>query len=223
MGAYSIKQALAMTLRSKKFRTRFFNRDRDKVRLVSIQTVKSLNWHGKDRQLSTYFEMQSRSVPKYYTKAMRKRVNFFGKITHTYDVFLKIDTLKVTEKNWQAYLGSARAWQPNPPQDKIGSIYRKNLAKWDAEKIRKHRKKRHPYVDVGDYNAQANGINGDFRFRCCFVYEKFGHLFHKRGIRLSAQEITKAPKITNPRQEFFLPKHLINLFETLIERGILKV
>lgn len=223
MGVYTIRQALAKTSKSLKFKNRFEYRERDSVRVIRIQKIHTMNWRGKNRQTSVYFEVVSQSVPKYYKKEQMRRVSFFGKIKHQYDVFFKINTMSIHDTSWQVYLGSARRWDSKPPQDKLVSIYKENREKWDADKIRKHKKHRHPYIDVGDYNAQVNGINGDFRFRCCYVYEKLGHLFHKRGIRLSAMEITKAPRVTNKRQELFLPKHIINLFETLIKKGHLKV
>ncbi|HRT34007.1 MAG TPA: hypothetical protein P5023_06180 [Bacteroidales bacterium] len=222
MGKYTIKQAIVKTYKSHKFGNRFDYKNRDSVRIIRVQKIHTMNWHGKTRQLSYYYEVVSQSFPKYYTKEMRRKVSFFRKIKHQYEIFLRCEKLSFNDSNWQVYLGSARRWNPKPPQSQIATIYRENLKKWKPEEIKKHRKRKHPYIDVGDYNSQVNGINGDFRFRCCYVYEKYGHLFHKRGIRLSAIEITKAPKITNSRQEFFLPKHIISLFETLINKGILK-
>jgi hypothetical protein len=126
-----------------------------------------------------------------------------------------MDKLSLQTKNWKARLGSGKRWNPAPPQSQIHSIYRENLSHWSAERKRQHRAKQGLYLDIGDWNSRVNGLNGDWIFRCSYVYHKFGHHYGRNYFGfIPAHQ-------TNPDNILFLPKHLLRVVEVLMNKGIL--
>lgn len=142
--------------------------------------------------------------------------------------------------SWKYRLGSQRKWDSHPSQNKIKSIYRETSDRWKIEKERelsviKRRytgeilknkkkeldkkyadkrdkiKKSAPYLDVGDYNSQVNGVNGDFHFRCQSTYSFYNHLYGRN---------------TYPDGdvgEIFAPKHLIGLIDALMKLSLISI
>jgi len=143
--------------------------------------------------------------------------------------------------NWRYRLGSQKKWNNKPPQAKVKTIYRTTMQLWKNDytkkvdiikkrnikkeektillkkekdifnkKILRHRRDA-PYLDVGDFNAKTNAVNGDFYFRVAPVLQFYGHLYGRNIGNVDN------PDIKNP----FLPKHAISLIEVLIKLKIL--
>lgn len=215
-GKFTLEEVIKRTYDEWENRFDFYKRD-----LVKRITIKEVKTYTPDRLNvpTTKYVVETKSWPQYrpyYTaKDSRGRPRKYQRTTsHTYDTVMQFDRLSVKTRNWKARVGSGRKWNSRPSQSQIHSIYRDNLKRWSKEKIAAHRKKKHKYLDVGDYNAQVNGINGDFAFRCSHAYWKHGHLF---GNSYKKEEVSQ----WNPRAEVFLPKHLINILTILMQKGIL--
>lgn len=148
-------------------------------------------------------------------------------------------SFSVNSVNWKYRLGSQKKWVDHPPQNKVKTIYSETSQKWkleyekEVEKINKlkgkekekqlkilkekytkkksNHKKSAPYLDIGDFNSQVNGINGDFYFRCQSCYQYYNHLYGRNT----------APDYDNELEHPFLPKHLIGLISALLKIGVL--
>jgi len=211
-GTFTIPEVFKLT--KSYYRSRFQNRKRDHVKMIRIRKITVFN---KDRKLAPIvkYEIISQSTPKYgaYINSRNKGRN----IKHQYDIIFEIDELKLTSKNWKIRLGTGKSWK-NAPQNQIDSIYRKNLQRWSPERIQRHRQRRHRYIDSGDWNAQYQGLNGDFVFRCAWVYKLHGHLYD----RMYGAAAQRPPVKMNPKKIMFFPKHIISFLEILMNRGIFK-
>lgn len=218
-GTYTIKELLQKTATSSKFKNRFDYKDRDRVKLVAIRSIK---YFEPDRlnAPSTKIQVVTRSTPKYApykpeskSGRLRKR-----RVNHQYDITFECDRLSINTKNWTVMIGSGRSWIKNPPQSKIHSIYRENLKRWSKEKIEAHRKRKGVYESVGDWNAQVRGINADWIFTQSYCFDFYKHRFGREyGLARNTP-----PNITNKSLEMAAPKHLISFFESLMRSGILK-
>lgn len=216
-GDYTVKEVFQNTFHYMKNRFTYAKRDKIYNR-VSIKRVKIFDKDRKDMPLVKY-EVTTKSTPQYkpYTKGIRKPAIVNRKIHHHYDVVFETDKLSLNTRRWSVALGSGKKWR-KPPQSQIKSIYQETRKSWTKDQIDRHKKKKNLYLDVGDYNAQVNGINGDWLFRCANLYKRRGHLYG----RLYNEANSKAAKKTNPQDIMFFPKHLIVFFELLMKRGILK-
>ena len=219
-GTWTIKEVMQITYQYA--RNRFEYRNRDVVKQIKIQRVRKLSTDRKN-QPTVQFRIESRSYPQYkpYFDAASGR-KYQRRIKHEYDVVLEMDRLSLNTKTWRGRLGAQGKWEHKPPQRTVKQIYRETRAQWKKkytaaelkEQIKKH-KARANYLDVGDYNARVKGINGDFLFRCAYAWNQAGHLF---GRQLGAYNVP-AP-ITNPNNVVFFPKHMINVIEVLMNRGV---
>lgn len=222
-GTYTIKQVLIFTYQHHKFKNRFKYAKRDKI--YGSVRIKKIKYFDPDRLNApiTKYQVTTTSKPHYapyrYTQSGGKYAGRTRQrnITHTYDIIFETTRLSINEKNWSIRLGSGKTWKI-PPQSKVKTIYQETRKKWKPEQIEKHKRKKNLYLDVGDWNSRVQGINGDFLFRCAWVYKKYGHLF---GRQYGAMAM-KPPNKTNPQHLMFFPKHLLVFIKLLIENNVLK-
>ena len=225
-GSYTLRQLLNLTKQHEQFRNRFDNRDRDVIKRITIKEVRELSY-SKPGAPTIKYVIETYSYPQYPPYSglidVRRGRQTQRRIRHEYDTVLELDRLSIDTIHWKMRLGSGRKWVRRPPQSQVKQIYRETMRKWRRqfkgkklrEKIQKH-KKSAKYLDVGDYNSQVLGINGDFTFRCAWAYYVHGHLFGR-------QYYGNIPsRITNPHAVMFATKHTINILEVLMRRGILK-
>lgn len=213
-GTYTIKDVIMKTWQF--YGNRFEYRERDVIRRITVQEIRVLN-PDRPGEPSIKYRIMTRSYPQYYpynkgrASGVRQRMHF-----HDYESIIELDRLSLNTVHWKARLGSPKNWENHPPQGIIHSIYRENLNRWSRDQIRRHRESRHTYLNVGDYNAKKNGINGDFYFRCAWPYQKYGHLYGRR------YNNNLPTPVTNPNEIVFFPKHLLRVIEVLMNNGVLK-
>lgn len=228
-GTYTLQQLFNFTSQSK-FKTRFRNAKRDRVKFV---TVKKIHFYSKKRPTlpELRYEIISKSTPQYkpYAPSKDKRGRWRksqNSIVHEYEtIFIFGDegiTLNTTK--WAMRVGSMKKWPDKIPQNKVAQIhkdtrerlirkYGKNTTKY-KEEIQKI-KKRAKYISDGDYVAQELGINGDFIFRLAYPLWRLGHLY-------SRNYYGNVPAVkTNPKNIPFLPKHAIVILTELMKQGVL--
>lgn len=223
-GDFTLLQALYLTMENK--RNRFDYMNRDVIKSIEIQEVKSYTPDRLNHPLVKYI-IKTRSWPQYgeylsktgKNPKQRKNRAYQRTVSHEYETILQFGTEGITlnTKQWKMRVGSGRKWlDRKPPQSQLASIYRENLNTWSKEKIRRHRSKKYPYLSVGDFLSKKYGINMDFSIRLAYVYRKHGHLY---GYCFGSDQ---PPVERNPRQEFFLPKHAIRIIDALGRQGILE-
>jgi hypothetical protein len=118
------------------------------------------------------------------------------KYRHQYDVVIQLDKLSI-DVPFKGIVGSSKKWDFGP--------------NGKAKKIKHGRT-----VKIIEGSNVTRGINGDFFFRCTYVWKKEGILFGRdwtNGI---------PPTIVNPRLVVFAPKHFLATCSYLMERGYLK-
>jgi 1,2-phenylacetyl-CoA epoxidase catalytic subunit len=148
--------------------------------------------------------------------------------------------LSLQSYDWKYRLGTQKKWKDKPPQAQIKSLYPETEEKWKKDRDKKidlierrnikreektklikkekeaykkrveQHKKSAKYLDIGDYNSQVNGINGDWKFRCENVFAHYGHLYGRNTGEGTGD-------IARP----FCPKHMLRLLNFLIMKGIL--
>lgn len=240
MGSYTIKDVLKITQQFKPNRYDF--KERDVIKRVTVKEVKEVERHdlAQEPRVRTKYEITTYSYPQYppYTtqtgRAGRRQTRRYQRsIRHEYDSILELDRLSLNTYYWRYRLGSEKKWRTRDevPQNKVKQLYpkTKRLLKRKADRkgrtvqesnrlykqyVKKHRD-RAPYLDVGDFNAQELGINGDFIFRIAWALDYNGHLFGRMYPKLPST-------ITNPTYTPFFPKHGLRLIEELMKRGVLK-
>ena len=236
MGTYTLKQLLQIT--AVHYGNRFEYAERDVVKHITVKKIRQISRHDEPdmpRERIKY-EIVSKSYPQYppyYTKKdKRGRARSYQRtIAHHYDVILEIDRLSLNTTNWKARVGSGKKWEKNPPQNQIktlspktkDSFKRRADVEKTPEKIKKKYKElvdRHKrfakYLDIGDYNSQVLGLNGDWIFRCDYPYFYHGHRFGRNYYG-------NVPALkTNSNNIPFAPKHFINALEVLMNAGVIK-
>jgi len=233
-GQFTLKEVFLIT--NKLYHNRIEFKNRDVVKRITIKEIKQINIDHPSR-INNFYRIVSKSFPQYYpyfTQTDRRgRPRRFQRTTaHYYDCVLEMNQLSLNNKIWKARIGSGKRWDSHPPQGKIKSLYRETRLRFREKANRRGRNSeerrtlyrdlvaRHrraaPYLDVGDYNSQEKGLNGDWIFRCDFAYYFHGHRFGRNYYgNVPARE-------TNPASIPFLPKHLINIIEILMQQGIIK-
>lgn len=233
-GVHTLREAIHLTRRNRP--TRFDNMERDVIKRISVNTIRS---YEPDRTTApTYkYEIITWSYPQYgkYLTAtgknekQRKSRKYQRTIRHEYKTFLQFgeDGITLDTNKWKCRVGSGRKWLgKKPPQNQIHQIYNETVEHWkikfngDMDKVRErkkqHRRKRYKYVDVGDFLAQKYGIMMDFSIRLAYVYKRANHLY---GYCFGSD---RPPVERNPRQRFFLTKHTLRIIDALGRKGILK-
>ena len=216
--------------------SRFFNEERDvlktKIKIERRVTYKR-NKENMTMTPSEYLIIYSESTPQYYpyNKVKTKGAKKQRKIHHQYDCFFAFSKDKNGNYNfWESKvifrIGGYKKWQTNVPQNKVKSIfkstreriekkYSKLPSKEKEKAIRKdldNIRRRGKYLDVGDYNSQVNGLNGDFYFRDAYVMQKYSCLYGRNY----HNEYCKG--IDFP----FFPKHALGIIHWCLKRGIIK-
>jgi len=234
-GTFTIKQVMLFTRQY--FRNRFAYEKRDVLRKVFIKKRVDLKT-TREGEPTVKFQITTYSYPQYKPYVLQKgeKSKKQRKIRHEYDTILELDRLSINTKNWKARLGSQAKWVTSVNPKLIGKLSERDKARMErkietdlkrkgkatktnikkelSKQIKDFRNKRR-YLNIGDYNAQVKGLNGDFLFRCEYVYRMYGHLY---GI----DNAKRPPVKTNPKSIIFFPKHLIRLMEYLLLRGKLK-
>jgi hypothetical protein len=118
------------------------------------------------------------------------------KFRHQYQVVIQLDKLSIDV----------------PPKIRVGS-----QGRWDFGPTGKSRKiKQGRNIKIIEGSNVTRGLNGDFFFRCSYLYHREGILFGRDWTN------GQPPIIVNPKMLVFLPKHALAVVEFLMNRGILK-
>lgn len=176
-------------------RNRYKYAERDFVKLVTIREVKVYDGKtpGKAR---TKFVIESSSWPQYYPyftkKDSRGRTRTYQRTyRHQYDVTIQLDRLSINVP-FKGRTGADRVWRFNS----------KTIKNSNTQKLEESE------------NIKL-GINGDFFFRCSFVWKDEGILF--------GRNYANGPPVkVNPKNIVFADKHFLNAVTTLMRMGVLK-
>ena len=176
-------------------KNRFDYKIRDLVKVVRVNKVAV--YDGKNPgQARTKYEITTQSTPQYapyYSlkdRWGRTRKRQF-KYRHEYTVIIQLDELSLDV----------------PFKGRVGA-----LGKWDFSDNGKA-KRVNGVIQEGT-NVQK-GLNGDFFFRCSWVWRENGILYGR-------DYTTRPPAKTNPNGVVYAPKHFLAVVQFLMERGILK-
>ena len=217
---------------------RFDYAERDVLKTRIKITQRKVYRKNKEGKYSTPDELiclESVSTPQYYpyTTVKTKGAKKQRKIHHQYDCFFAFSKDENGQYTYQGSkiifrIGSFKKWVDKPPQNQIKSVYRDTMNKLERkyrklsptkrkEMIRRdveHIRKVGRYLDVGDWNSQVKGLNGDFVFRVAPLAEKYSCLYGRSYFK----EL--------PRDDYatfvFFPKHAISIINFLLKRGIIK-
>jgi hypothetical protein len=168
----------------------------------AIRIEKTDVYDGKQPgEARTKFTIRTQSTPQYspyYTKKdsrgrPRKRQI---KHKHQYQVIIQLDKLSIDV----------------PFKARVGS-----LGRWDFSSNGKDRRiKQNRSFKIIPGTNTIRGLNGDFFFRCSYVWKKNGILFGRDWTN------GQPPVHVNPKQIVFAPKHMIVCIEYLMNTGKLK-
>jgi hypothetical protein len=202
--------------------SRFDYRDRDVLKRIKVQEVKSYSKDRRNQPLVRY-DIVSYSYPQYdpYGKVKGRLSKKQRKVKHQYSSTIQLENLTWNSKI-RYRLGSQKKW----PEDKkikwkevkaihssIREKYYKKYGKGTKEyneAIKKHKKKAR-YLDKGDYISQVFGINGDFYWRIQGNLYLRGMLF---GIAWEKDMYDEGIP--------FLDKHSLRVIEVLLRRKVIK-
>lgn len=193
---WTLRKLIQNTYSHQYSKNRFIYKIRDKVKVIRIEKVSVYN--GKSPgQSRTKFVISTRSTPQYYPyytkKDSRGRTRQYQlRYKHEYSVTIQLDTLSIDV----------------PFKGRVGSA-----AMWDFSLAGKSRKL--PNGKIVEGTNVLKGINGDFWFRCSWLWQKEGILFGKNYAN-------GAPVKANPNMIVFAPKHFLAVVQYLMETGKLK-
>jgi len=227
----TIRQIWVYTWRIEQLRRRFDYMKRDilpsRIRLTERLTYSKDRPSNPDKKLI----IQSFSAPQYYPyhKVKSKNAKRQRTVKHQYDITMSIQLDKNERFTFDSRIkwrvGGFKKWVSKPDQKLIQSVYRETREKLNSkygegsskviEEIKKIRKKGR-YLNVGDYNARANGLNGEFFFTLSpllYIYNcSYGRLWNKE------------PNTKKPFNEIKFPffcKHSLAVLFYLMKRKIL--
>jgi hypothetical protein len=195
-GGWTLRRLLTNTYFHAETKTRYDYKTRDMVKLIRIEKVNV--YDGKNPgQARTKFTIRTQSTPQYYPyytkKDSRGRSRKWQlKYRHYYQVIIQLDKLSINV----------------PFRGRVGA-----LGKWDFSPRGRSRRIKGKVIE--GTNIQK-GLNGDFFFRCSYVWKKNGILFGRDWTN------GQPPVRVNPREIVFAPKHFIAVISELMNRGILK-
>jgi len=174
---------------------RFVYKLRDYVKAISIEEVRE--YDVRVNQKRTYYRITSRSWPQYWPYYTKKDLRGRGRgyqrtYLHKYESIIQLDKLSINV----------------PFKGRVGSDKRWRFGKSD-------RVKKLPNGRVQEGLNQKLGINGDFFFRCSWVWKQQKILFGRNWA-------DGPPKKVNPKFITFAPKHYLAVIEYLMNKGILK-
>jgi hypothetical protein len=195
-GGWTLRRLLSNTYAHQETKTRYDYRTRDMVKVIRIE--KTDVYDGKNPgQARTKYTIRTQSTPQYYpyyTKRdsrgrCRKRQI---KYRHYYQVIIQLDKLSIDV----------------PFKGRVGA-----LGRWDFAPAGRSRRIKGKVIE--GTNIQK-GLNGDFFFRCSYVWKKNEILFGRDWTN------GQPPVHVNPKQIVFAPKHMIACIEYLMNTGKLK-
>lgn len=224
--------------------SRFENSDRDVLKKIEIVNKKVYRKEKRKQAATTLpdekLEIRSFSYPQYYpyNKLKGKTASKQRKIKHQYDSIFVLQKNPITKLyDWDSKIkwriGSYKKWNAKPSQTKIKSIYRETRMKLikkleskyklNKKKMQEEYKKevnlikqRGIYLNIGDYNSQELGLNGDFYFRSMPLLIQYDCLF---GPLTNVKFNTKDKDLKFP----FFGKHEIRVILELIRKKIFKI
>jgi len=176
-------------------RNRFNYKIRDYVSALHVEQIKV--YDGKNPgEARTKFIIRTQSTPQYspyYTRLDRwgRRRSRQNKYKHQYNVTIQLDELSMHV----------------PFKGRIG-----NLGKWDFSPAGKPKKVNGLVIEGKNV---LRGLNGDFFFRCEW-------LWHEEGILFGRTWTNRPPRITNPAKIIFAPKHMLAAIQLLMLYGVLE-
>jgi hypothetical protein len=196
---WTLRKLLLSTYQHQETKTRYDYKIRDMVKVIRIE--KTDVYDGKKPgQARTKFIIRTQSTPQYwpyYTKKdsrgrpRKKQIKY----RHQYQVVIQLDKLSIDV----------------PVKIRVGS-----QGRWDFSPAGKpHKIKQGRNIKIIEGSNVIHGKNGDFFFRCEWVY-------HKEGILFGRNWTNGPPVHTNPKQIVFLPKHALAVTEFLMNTGKLK-
>lgn len=176
---------------------RFDYKERDVLKSVIVKKIKVYD-DKEPGQARTKYVIESRSYPQYYPYYTRKDAR--GRVRarqrtyrHEYDITIQLDELSLDTDRFRMRTGSD--------------------LKWDFSPSGKSKKDSRGRIIEG--TNIKRGINGDFFFRCSWLYKQKGILFGRNFAN-------GPPNTANPNHILFLDKHMLRTVEFLINRGILQ-
>jgi hypothetical protein len=199
-GGWTLRRLISNTYAHQETRTRFDYKQRDLVRVIRIE--KTDVYEGRSPgQARTKFIIRTSGYPQYSPyfakrdargRLRKKQLKF----RHEYQVTIQLDQLSIDVP----FLG------------RVGG-----LGRWDFSPQGKDRriKQNRTFKIIPGTNA-VRGLNGDFFFRCSYVWKKNGILFGRDWTN------GQPPVHVNPKQIVFAPKHMIACIEFLMNIGKLK-
>jgi len=226
-----------MFTRQSKFSSRFTYKDRDVLKGISIQRIRTFNVDNEnldDTSETVQYRVITSSYPQYkpYIDLKGSRSKKQRKVKHQYQCTFEINaSMSITSRDWTMRCGSEKnLYTGKAPQSQVKQIYRRTLKGWQKEASRrfttkreqnafiKKKKEKHqkraPYLNQGDWIAGRLGINLDFLYRQSYARKIAGHIY--------GRDIAMRPSKLNPRNTVFFTKHEIRLIEVLLKAGILK-
>jgi hypothetical protein len=199
-GGWTLRRLIQNTYAHMETRSRFTYQTRDMVKVIRIE--KTDVYDGKNPgQARTKFTIRTQSTPQYYPYYTKKDAQGRPrkrqiKHKHQYQVIIQLDRLSIDV----------------PFRGRVGA-----MGKWDFGPSGRDRriKKNRTFVIIPGTNT-VKGLNGDFFFRCSYVWKKNGILFGRDWTN------GQPPVHVNPNQIAFAPKHMIACIEYLMNTGKLK-
>lgn len=237
----TIKQIFLYTWEVRKNRFTYSERDVVPSRIKILKKlVYSKNKKGEYSTPDERLDIVSVSYPQYrpFNQLVSHRDVLQRTVSHQYNCVVCI----VKDKNKQFSMDSKIVWRVGsfkkyvhkPPQKLIKMIYEdteeklkqrfsksKSYTKGDVLRVTrrwiKKNKRNAPYYSVGDYNAQALGINADNYFRIYPFQYKFDCLYGPP----TQIEPSRHPYDTDIKFPFF-DKHMLAIIFLLLRKNILK-
>lgn len=192
---WTLKKLIQNTYAHKYSKSRFDYKIRDLVKVIQIRRITV--YDGKQEgKAKTRYDIVTQSLPQYnpyFTVKDRwgRKRSMQRKYRHEYIVIIQLDTLSIDV----------------PFKGRVGG-----LGKWDFSKAGQSYKKGNRIIE--GTNVQR-GLNGDFFFRCSYLWSEAGILFGRNYA-------TSAPTKTNPQGIIYAPKHFLAVVQYLMETGTLK-
>jgi hypothetical protein len=199
-GGWTLRRLIQNSYAHMETRTRFKYQTRDIVKVIRIEETNV--YDGKDPgEARTKYTIRTQSTPQYYPYFTKKDAQGRSrkrqtKHKHQYQVIIQLDNLSIDV----------------PFRGRVGA-----MGKWDFGPNGNDRriKKNRTFVIIPGTNT-VKGLNGDFFFRCSYVWKKNGILFGRDWTN------GQPPVHVNPKQIVFAPKHMIACIEFLMNTGKLK-
>lgn len=203
---WTIRKVIQNTRTHSETKNRFDYKVRDMVRAIKIEKVSV--YDGKNPgEARTKFTIRTQSTPQYYPyytpKDSRGRPHKRQfKYRHSYQVIIQLDELSI-DVPFKARLGALGKWDFSPA----------GRAKIVKEKSPRAKKAKRTLVESTNV---LRGLNGDFFFRCSYVWKNNDILFGRDWTN------GQPPRKVNPNEIVFFPKHVLAVCEYLMNIGKLK-